>query len=68
MAFLAQDPRTASHESADLTWSSEDLGAREMIFMNFLARSSRATGPKMRVPMGSLWALIRTALLASNLM
>src|SRR5512140_510291 len=29
-------------------------GASEMIFMNFFARSSRATGPKMRVPMGSL--------------
>src|SRR5437899_2381140 len=28
-------------------------GASEMIFMNFLARSSRATGPKMRVPIGS---------------
>ena len=25
-------------------------GASEMIFMKFLARSSRATGPKMRVP------------------
>ena len=25
-----------------------------MIFMNRLARSSRATGPKMRVPIGSL--------------
>src|SRR5262249_4074246 len=28
-------------------------GASEMIFMNFLPRSSRATGPKMRVPTGS---------------
>src|SRR5271165_986186 len=27
-------------------------GASEMIFMKFLARSSRATGPKMRVPLG----------------
>ena len=27
-------------------------GAREMIFMNFLSRNSRATGPKMRVPRG----------------
>ena len=25
-------------------------GAREMIFMNRLSRSSRPTGPKMRVP------------------
>ena len=28
-------------------------GARLMIFMKFLARSSRTTGPKMRVPIGS---------------
>ena len=27
-------------------------GASEMIFMKFLDRSSRATGPKMRVPLG----------------
>ena len=27
-------------------------GAREMIFMKFFSRSSRATGPKMRVPRG----------------
>jgi len=43
-------------------------GASEMIFMNFFERSSRATGPKMRVPTGSCWALIKTALLSSNLM
>src|SRR5512134_2769036 len=35
-------------------------GAREMIFMNFLARSSRATGPKIRVPIGSRWLLMTT--------
>ena len=28
-------------------------GASEMIFMWFLARSSRGTGPKIRVPTGS---------------
>jgi len=27
-------------------------GASEIIFMNFFSRSSRATGPKMRVPRG----------------
>jgi hypothetical protein len=37
-------------------------GASEMIFMNFFARSSRATGPKMRVPIGSFSLLISTAL------
>src|SRR5262249_45026482 len=36
-------------------------GASEMIFMNRLARSSRATGPKIRVPIGSLSLLMRTA-------
>ena len=43
-------------------------GASEMIFMNRLARSSRATGPKMRVPIGSFSLLMRTAELPSNLM
>src|SRR6185312_600921 len=43
-------------------------GASEMIFMNFFARSSRATGPKMRVPIGSLSLLMRTALLPSKRM
>src|SRR4029077_14843480 len=43
-------------------------GASEMIFMWFLARSSRGTGPKMRVPTGSIWGLISTAALRSNLM
>ncbi len=28
-------------------------GASETIFIKFLARSSRVTGPKMRVPIGS---------------
>ena len=36
--------------------------------MNCLARSSRATGPKMRVPIGSRWLSISTAELLSNLM
>src|ERR1700712_2833478 len=37
----------------DLAGHHTTSGASEMIFMNFLLRSSRATGPKMRVPMGS---------------
>src|SRR6266851_9782094 len=41
---------------------------REMIFMNFRARSSRATGPKIRVPTGSRSLVINTAELPSNLM
>src|SRR5882724_12037170 len=42
-------------------------GASEMIFMWFLARNSRGTGPKMRVPTGSICGLMRTAALRSNL-
>src|SRR5208282_483989 len=43
-------------------------GASEMIFIWFLARNSRGTGPKMRVPTGSDWLLIKTAAFESNLM
>src|SRR5262249_40947471 len=41
-------------------------GARETIFMNFLSRSSRATGPKTRVPTGSLTSFTNTAAFESN--
>ena len=37
----------------DLRGHQSTSGASEMIFMWFLARSSRGTGPKMRVPIGS---------------
>ena len=43
-------------------------GANEIIFTNFLARSSLATGPKIRVPTGSLSGLIKTAELSSKRM
>ena len=33
-------------------------GASETIFMNLRARSSRATGPKTRVPIGSLICVV----------
>src|SRR5271169_280776 len=39
-----------------------------MIRMNRFSRSSRPTGPKMRVPRGSPPSLIRTAAFSSNLM
>src|ERR1700730_5820764 len=45
----------------DLCTLRDTSGASEMIFMWFLARSSRGTGPKMRVPTGSDWLLISTA-------
>src|SRR6476661_7870818 len=43
-------------------------GASEMIFMNRFSRSSRPTGPKMRVPRGSPSGLRMTAAFSSNLM
>src|SRR6266480_6552756 len=41
-------------------------GASEIIFMNFLSRSSRATGPKMRVPRGLFSLSIITMAFVSN--
>src|ERR1700733_8355799 len=41
-------------------------GASEMIRMNRFSRSSRPTGPKMRVPRGSPPSLIRTAAFSSK--
>src|SRR5712664_2562737 len=43
-------------------------GAREMILVNCRSRSSRATGPKMRVPTGFSSGLIRTTALRSKRM
>src|ERR671915_432504 len=43
-------------------------GAGETIFMNPPSRSSRATGPKMRVPRGLLPASMITAAFSSNAM
>src|SRR5262249_26385850 len=50
---------------ADLRGHYNTSGASEMIFMWFLARSSRGTGPKMRVPTGSICGVISTAALRS---
>ncbi len=43
-------------------------GASDTIFMNRLSRSSRATGPKMRVPRGDPSSRTITHALSSNLM
>src|ERR1700730_7748801 len=51
---------------ADLGRHHSTSGASEMIFMWFLARSSRGTGPKIRVPTGSAWAVMSTAALRSK--
>ena len=42
------------------------IGASEMIFMNRFSRSSRATGPKMRVPRGLLSLSMMTMALESK--
>src|SRR5215210_1778705 len=41
-------------------------GASETIFMKLRSRSSRATGPKMRVPRGLFWASMITAAFSSK--
>jgi len=41
-------------------------GANETIFVKFLSRSSRAIGPKTRVPLGFPSLLITTAALSSK--
>src|SRR5271154_6648573 len=41
-------------------------GAKDTIFMNFLAPNSRVTGPKIRVPIGSPCLLMSTAALRSK--
>src|SRR5581483_5142304 len=43
-------------------------GANDTIFMKFFSRSSRATGPKMRVPRGLFCWLMSTAALSSKRM
>src|SRR5258708_21247578 len=53
---------------ADLDRHQMTSGASEMIFMNAFSRSSRATGPKMRVPRGSLSSLISTTAFSSKRM
>src|ERR1700691_87892 len=47
--------------------SQRTSGASEIIFMNCALRSSRVTGPKMRVPIGSSLLVSSTAALPSNL-
>ena len=49
---------------ADISQSTS--GARLTIFMKFFSRSSRATGPKMRVPRGLFWLSMMTAAFSSK--
>ena len=43
-------------------------GASEIILVKFFSRNSRATGPKIRVPLGLFFSEIITAAFSSNLM
>ena len=62
----------------DRTWTRSPLrmraatyntsGASEMIFMKRFSLSSRATGPKTRVPRGLFWSLMMTTALSSKRM
>mmetsp|Transcript_22319 Transcript_22319/g.10709 ORF Transcript_22319/g.10709 Transcript_22319/m.10709 type:complete len:170 (-) Transcript_22319:5241-5750(-) len=61
MAFILQHSRYLSKSHYKTS------GASEIIFINFFARNSLATGPKIRVPTGSLLLVINTAELSSNL-
>ena len=54
--------------SPDLELHHSTSGASETIRMNFLSRSSRPTGPKMRVPRGCCWSLMITQALSSKRM
>src|SRR5205085_2722305 len=71
---LAGPPLVTADQHDDLVALSDlgrhhsTSGASEMIFMWFFARSSRGTGPKMRVPTGSICGLISTAALRSKRM
>src|SRR6266545_3498097 len=49
-------------------WHHSTSGASEMIFMNFFSRSSRPTGPKIRVPRGSPSFLRMTSAFSSKRM
>src|SRR5580658_10859469 len=67
-AFIAAGDHDNGVALSDLRRHYRTSGASEMIFMWFLARNSRGTGPKIRVPTGSAWLLISTAALRSKRM
>src|SRR4249919_1444578 len=67
-AFITAGEHNDLVALADLGCHQSTSGASEMIFMWFLARSSRGTGPKMRVPTGSIRGVISTAALRSKRM
>src|SRR4029450_3375748 len=60
-ALVAADQHDHLVALSDLRRHYSTSGASEMIFMWFLARSSRGTGPKMGAPTGSTCGLIGAA-------
>src|SRR5690606_16745515 len=80
LAVLRQDPRHRAGATLVLARQHDDLvalldlrgghhstsGASEMLFMKPFERSSRAAGPKMRVPIGSSFLFTSTAALVSK--
>ena len=56
--------RTSLKGSYSFTYKTS--GARDTIFMNLASRNSRATGPKIRVPLGLLSSRIITAAFSSK--
>ncbi len=66
--FAAVLTREHEHVVSFSNFHYNTSGASEIMRMNFLSRSSRPTGPKMRVPRGCSWSLIKTAAFSSNLM
>src|SRR5206468_1456507 len=67
-ALPAGDDRNRVAPSHVRVWHQMTSGASEMILVNWRSRSSRATGPKMRVPTGFSSGLIRTTALRSKRM
>src|SRR2546422_4327380 len=65
-ALLAGDDRHRVATSHVNLLHQMTSGASEMILVNCRSRSSRATGPKIRVPTGFSSGLIRTTALRSN--
>src|SRR2546426_4822555 len=68
-AVLARDDHDlVAFAKAHATSHQRTSGASETIFMKLRSRSSRATGPKIRVPRGWFWGFKRTAALSSKRM
>ena len=65
---LSLPAMTTTSSSVRMLASQSTSGASETIFMKPPSRSSRATGPKMRVPRGLFWASMITAAFSSKAM